>query len=86
MSHASIRAVPMSAPIPVRDNRFMLVGTPMLAALFLGVAIWNRFPLMFYDTAAYLAQGLSGAFMVERSPVCSACCFSLRADSRFGRW
>jgi hypothetical protein len=35
------------------------------------VAFWNGFPLMFYDTGAYLAEGLSGAFLVERSPVYS---------------
>src|SRR5471030_396466 len=37
----------------------------------LGVAIWNGFPLVFYDTGAYLAEGLQGAFLVERSPVYS---------------
>lgn len=41
------------------------------ALLFLAVAIWNRFPLMFYDTGAYLTEGLEGAFLVERSPVYS---------------
>ncbi len=39
--------------------------------MFLGVAFWNGFPLMFYDTGAYLAEGISGAFLVERSPVYS---------------
>jgi len=39
--------------------------------LFLGIAAWNGFPLVFYDTGAYMAEGLSGAFFVERSPVYS---------------
>ena len=48
-----------------------LAGLALLALLFLGVAFWNRFPLVFYDTGAYMAEGLEGAFFVERSPVYS---------------
>ena len=43
----------------------------ILAVMFLAVAFWNGFPLMFYDTGAYLSEGVSGAFLVERSPVYS---------------
>jgi len=43
----------------------------LLAVLFLGVAFWNGYPLVFYDTGAYLAEGLEGAFLAERSPVYS---------------
>ena len=49
----------------------MAAGVVILAFLFLGVAFWNRFPLMYYDTAGYLEQGIGGAFLVERSPVYS---------------
>jgi len=42
-----------------------------LSLLFLGIAAWNGFPLVFYDTGAYMAEGLSGAFFFERSPVYS---------------
>ena len=42
-----------------------------LTLLFLAVAFWNRFPLVFYDTGAYMAEGLGGAFFFERSPVYS---------------
>lgn len=49
----------------------MPAGVAILAVLFLSVAFWNGFPLMFYDSGAYLAEGLSGAFLVERSPVYS---------------
>ena len=48
-----------------------LAGLVLLALLFLGVAFWNHFPLVFYDTGAYMAEGLEGAFFVERSPVYS---------------
>ncbi len=50
---------------------FVGAGTAILAALFLGIAIWNGFPLMYYDTGAYIAQGLAGVFLPERSPVYS---------------
>jgi len=48
-----------------------LAGIAVLAAMFLGVAAWNGFPVVFYDTGAYLVEGLQGAFLVERSPVYS---------------
>ena len=48
-----------------------LLALAGLTLLFLGVAFWNRFPLVFYDTGAYMAEGLGGAFFVERSPVYS---------------
>ena len=38
----------------------------LITPLLLGVALWNGFPLVFYDTGAYVAQGLGGAFFVER--------------------
>ena len=75
MSDASIPAIIVPSRSMTRENRFMLVGVPMLAAIFLGVAAWNGFPIMYYDTGAYLAEGLSGAFMVERSPVYSLLLF-----------
>jgi hypothetical protein len=49
----------------------LLLGLGILTLLFLAIAIWNRFPLVFYDTGGYLAEGLEGAFLPERSPVYS---------------
>lgn len=49
----------------------LLLGLGFLTLLFLAVTLWNRFPLMFYDTGGYLAEGLEGAFLPERSPVYS---------------
>jgi hypothetical protein len=85
MSRVSIPvAFKWPAPFVTRERRFMLAGVPMLAAIFLGVAAWNGFPLMFYDTGAYLAEGLSGDFLVERSPVYSLLLFF--AGSGFSLW
>src|SRR5215472_5779672 len=49
----------------------LLLGFAFLTFLFLAIALWNRFPLVFYDTGGYLAEGLEGAFLPERSPVYS---------------
>ncbi len=46
-----------------------------LTLLFLAIALWNGFPLVFYDTGGYLAEGLQGAFLAERSPVYSLLLF-----------
>ncbi|MGD0193098.1 MAG: hypothetical protein ABSD74_20365 [Rhizomicrobium sp.] len=43
----------------------------ILWPLLLSVAVWNGFPLIFYDTGAYLLEGLGLHFLVERSPVYS---------------
>jgi hypothetical protein len=43
----------------------------VLCPILLAVAIWNGFPIIFYDTGAYLLQGLGHVFIAERSPVYS---------------
>jgi hypothetical protein len=48
-----------------------ILGLALLTVLFLAIALWNGFPLVFYDTGGYLAEGLQGAFLAERSPVYS---------------
>ncbi len=76
-------AIPVSGR-QANPRRDMAAGVAILAVLFLGIAFWNGFPLMFYDTGAYLEQGLTGAFLVERSPVYS---FLLRfAGGGFSLW
>jgi hypothetical protein len=42
-----------------------------LVPIFLAPAFWNGFPLVYYDTGAYVFEGLGGHFLVERSPVYS---------------
>lgn len=43
----------------------------LLIPLLLAAVFWNGFPLIYYDTGAYVFEGLGGHFMVERSPVYS---------------
>ena len=71
MSDASIPLFSLAAAPAARNRGTFLAGVVILSVMFLGVAFWNGFPLMFYDTGAYLAEGISGAFLVERSPVYS---------------
>ena len=52
-----------------------ILGPALLTLLFLAIALWNGFPLVFYDTGGYLAEGLQGAFLAERSPVYSLLLF-----------
>jgi hypothetical protein len=52
---------------PLAEAAACILLVPML----LSVAIWNGFPLIFYDTGAYILQGLGREFVVERSPVYS---------------
>ena len=59
------------APVRLDGIAAPLVGIAGLAAMFLSVALWNGFPLTFYDTGGYLVQGLAGAFLPERSQVYS---------------
>jgi hypothetical protein len=71
MSDASIPILPLAVKPAARDRGAFLAGVAILSVMFLGVAFWNGFPLMFYDTGAYLAEGISHTFLVERSPVYS---------------
>src|SRR5690348_4588988 len=59
----------LRAPIagPLAEFSACLLMIPVL----LSVALWNGFPLIFYDTGAYILQGLGRVFVVERSPVYS---------------
>jgi hypothetical protein len=59
------------ANLTLADNAGERIGVATLVPMLLAVAIWNRFPLIFYDTGAYVLEGLGGHFLVERSPVYS---------------
>ncbi|HEX9158896.1 MAG TPA: hypothetical protein VF835_01610, partial [Rhizomicrobium sp.] len=43
----------------------------LLAPILLLPALWNRFPFIYYDTGAYLFEGLTGRFIPERAAVYS---------------
>jgi hypothetical protein len=42
-----------------------------LTPLLLAIAAWNGFPITFYDTGAYILQGLADYFVPERAPAYS---------------
>ena len=67
--------VAFEAQTALRGAELVGWGLLLLTALFLAVALWNGFPLVFYDTGGYLAEGLQGAFLAERSPVYSLLLF-----------
>jgi hypothetical protein len=56
---------------PLTDPIAEAIGVVALCPMLLAVVFWNRFPIIFYDTGAYVLQGLGGAFLEERSPVYS---------------
>lgn len=55
-----------------------------LIPMLLSIAIWNGFPIVFYDTGAYLLEGIGGHFLAERSPVYSL--FLRAAGSGMSLW
>jgi hypothetical protein len=57
--------------VPLTDPVAEAIAIVLLVPLTLSVALWNGFPFIFYDTGAYLLQGLGRVFMAERSPVYS---------------
>ena len=49
--------------IPIADSRAEIFAVLLFVPLLLSVAIWNGFPLIFYDTGAYILQGLGRVFV-----------------------
>ncbi|MEJ0025528.1 MAG: hypothetical protein WDN01_05820 [Rhizomicrobium sp.] len=56
---------------PIARPRNELLGVLLLTPILLSVAAWNGFPIIFYDTGAYMLQGLGHLFIAERSPIYS---------------
>jgi hypothetical protein len=56
---------------PISEPFTEIAGTLLLTAGLLSVAAWNGFPIIFYDTGAYMLQGLGHVFLPERSPIYS---------------
>ncbi|HET7083240.1 MAG TPA: hypothetical protein VFI23_00605 [Rhizomicrobium sp.] len=69
---------------PVRGGLVSALGIVLLSLMFLSVAVWNGFPLIFYDTGAYVLEGLGHVFLVERAPVYAELLFL--AGARFSLW
>jgi len=62
----ALPAAPLAKPV----NE--ILGVALLVPILLSVAAWNGFPIIFYDTGAYMLQGLGHLFIAERSPIYSA--------------
>jgi hypothetical protein len=69
---------------PVRGAAAVAAGLAILSLMFLSVAVWNGFPLIFYDTGAYILEGLGHIFLVERAPVYADLLFLAGGD--FSLW
>lgn len=68
---AGLEWIARAAALPLADPRAEVLAILALIPLSLGVAFWNGFPIIFYDTGAYLLEGLGRVFLAERSPVYS---------------
>jgi hypothetical protein len=69
---ATLRPVRFALPAaPISHPFYETLGVLLLCPLLLSVALWNGFPIIFYDTGAYMLQGLGHLFIAERSPVYS---------------
>ncbi len=69
---------------PVRGTATTVSAMAILSLMFLLPAIWNGFPLIFYDTGAYVLEGLGHIFLVERAPVYAELLFL--AGGSFSLW
>jgi hypothetical protein len=70
----ALSAVPIGAPL------YEALSVLLLCPILMSVAVWNGFPIIFYDTGAYMLQGLGHVFIAERSPV-----YSLFLEAAGGR-
>jgi hypothetical protein len=57
--------------MPLAEPMWEAVAVVALCPLLLAGALWNGFPLIFYDTGAYMLQSFGDKFVPERSPVFS---------------
>lgn len=73
-----------ASPSSIYSPFFEVVSIVALTPILLSVAIWNGFPIIFYDTGAYMLQGLGHVFLAERSPVYSL--FLEAAGARESLW
>src|SRR4051812_34669809 len=80
-ARTGFRALPAR---PVRGAGAVAAGLVILSVMFLSVAVWNGFPLIFYDTGAYILEGLGHVFLVERAPVYAELLFL--AGGAFSLW
>ncbi|HKD22182.1 MAG TPA: hypothetical protein VKB71_09215 [Rhizomicrobium sp.] len=68
---AGLDLVVRALALPLADPAAEAIAVALFVPLTLAVALWNGFPIIFYDTGAYLLEGLGRVFLAERSPVYS---------------
>ncbi|MEI9993680.1 MAG: hypothetical protein WDM91_03710 [Rhizomicrobium sp.] len=76
------RLVLPAAPISQPRNEALAIA--LLALGLLSVAVWNGFPIIFYDTGAYMLQGFARFLVAERSPIYSA--FIVLTGAAYSLW
>lgn len=66
-----VRRLAGALKMPLAEPMSETVAVAALCPLLLAAALWNGFPLIFYDTGAYMLQSFGDKFVPERSPVFS---------------
>ncbi|MBV9063753.1 MAG: hypothetical protein JOY77_12620, partial [Alphaproteobacteria bacterium] len=69
--HGSVRRFARPFDLPLARPLGECLALLGLCPLLLLAALWNGFPLIFYDTGAYMLQSFGDKFVPERSPVFS---------------
>ncbi len=79
-----LRRLASALDIPIAKPVWEAAAVFSLCPLLLAAALWNGFPLIFYDTGAYMLQSFGDKFVPERSPVFSL--FILFAGGGISLW
>lgn len=61
----NLPAAPLASPL------YEVLAVAALCPILLAIAIWNGFPITFFDTGAYILQGMGHVFVPERGAVYS---------------
>jgi hypothetical protein len=68
---SALRFVAGLPAAPLTRLRYELLAIALLCPILMLAAFGNGFPIIFYDTGAYVLQGFDHIFIAERSPVYS---------------
>lgn len=71
LQSATATVLAWSREFSIANSVGEIVSILLVTPLLLTVALWNGFPIIFYDTGAYILEGLGHVFVAERSPVYS---------------
>jgi len=66
-----LRRFAQALDLPLTKPLWEAAAVLSLVPFLLAAALWNGFPLIFYDTGAYMLQSFGDKFVPERSPVFS---------------